>query len=180
MSESIIPYLDKPFAFFGHSMGAMISFELARQLRREHRPLPLHLFISGQRAPHIPRTDPPRYNLPEPEFIRELKRLKGTPDEILEHAELMQLLIPMLRSDFQICHTYEYSPEAPLECSITALGGFDDEEVKYGRLEGWEEQTTSSFSLRVMPGDHFYLIKFKDLFFRTLSCEIREALKSLP
>ncbi|MCI0485409.1 MAG: alpha/beta fold hydrolase [Blastocatellia bacterium] len=179
IGEAITPYLDKPFAFFGHSMGAMISFELTRRLRRECLAQPRHLIVSGRRAPQIPYTDPPTYNLPEPEFIQELKRLNGTPKEILEHEELMQLVLPVLRSDFQVCQTYVPAPEAPLESSITAMGGRHDDEAIDGRLEAWKEQTLSSFTLHIMPGDHFYLQKFETLFFQILSQEIEEILRKI-
>jgi len=174
ISETIAPFLNKPFAFFGHSMGAMISFELARRLRREGQPAPERLFVSGRRAPQLRCTDPPTYNLPDAEFIRELKTLNGTPPEVLMNEELVRLVMPLLRSDFQVCQTHEYTPEAPLACAITAMGGIEDEEAQEGRLDAWKEQTTSSFSLRIMPGDHFYLHKYESLFFRTLLSELAD------
>ncbi|MGH9759831.1 MAG: thioesterase II family protein, partial [Blastocatellia bacterium] len=89
IAEVIAPRIDREFAFFGHSMGALIAFELARELRRQGRPQPQCLFVSGRRAPHIPDTDPITYNLPEAEFIQELRKLNGTPKEVLDHEELM-------------------------------------------------------------------------------------------
>lgn len=90
--EGLQPYLDRPFAFWGHSMGALISFELARHLSHENRPGPLHLFVSGYRAPQLPRLEPPIHQLPEEAFIHELHRLNGTPDAVLQNRELMRLL----------------------------------------------------------------------------------------
>ncbi|HKG20773.1 MAG TPA: alpha/beta fold hydrolase, partial [Blastocatellia bacterium] len=106
----ILQLLDKPFALFGHSMGARIAFELARLLRREENLEPAHLFISGCRAPQLPVEDRAVYGLPDPEFIDELRRLNGTPKEVLENRELMQLMIPLLRADFAVCGTYTYMP----------------------------------------------------------------------
>lgn len=157
MAEPLLPFMKKPFAFFGHSMGALISFELARKLRRDHGLMPAQLFISGRRAPQVPDDEPLTYNLPEPEFIEELRRLKGTPAEVLDHPELMQLLLPLLRTDFEVCQTYQYLPEAPLECPLMVFGGVEDTGVRREHLEPWEEQTSGSFSLRMLPGDHFFL-----------------------
>lgn len=157
IAEGLREMLDKPFAFFGHSMGAIISFELTRLLRRQGGPLPVHLFVSGRSAPTIPDADPPTYDLPEPEFIEELQRLKGTPKEVLEHPELMELLIPLLRADFELIQNYLYTPEPPLDCPITAFGGLQDDEVSRENIEAWHEQTTRAFSLRMLQGDHFFL-----------------------
>jgi medium-chain acyl-[acyl-carrier-protein] hydrolase len=157
--EVIVPELDRPYAFFGHSMGAMLSFELARALRRERIAGPARLFVSGRRAPQTPSDEPPSYNLPDDEFIEELRQLNGTDQEVLEHPELMQLMLPLLRADFELVQTYEYKPEPPLDCPISAYGGLEDFEEGQETLEAWREQTTASFSLRMFPGDHFYLQK---------------------
>jgi medium-chain acyl-[acyl-carrier-protein] hydrolase len=150
------PYLDRPFAFFGHSMGAVISFEIARLLRREQTTLPIHLFVSGRPAPQIPEPKRYTYNLPDPAFMKELLRLKGTPAEVLEHPELMQVVMPLLRADFELIQTYTYTDEPPLNIPLTAIGGLEDE-ISREKLEGWRAQTTRAFSLRLLPGDHFYL-----------------------
>lgn len=168
LSAAIFNYLDKPFAFFGHSMGAMISFELARKLRREQASQPLQLFVSGRVAPQLPRRTPPVHDLPEPEFVEELRRLNGTPREVLEHPELMPLLIPLLRADFSVVGTYRYYPESPLACPITAFGGLHDPEVSREDLEAWREQTVSAFSPRMLPGDHFFLQSAEPLILRVI------------
>ena len=156
-AEAIAPLLDKPFALFGHSMGAMISFELARRLREQGRPQPAHLFVSGRKAPHLPNHDPVSHNLPEAELRRELLRLNGTPREVLEHPELMELMLPLLRADFSVVETYVYRPGIPLDCPLTAFGGLRDSEVSREQLEAWREQTAGEFALRMLPGDHFFL-----------------------
>jgi medium-chain acyl-[acyl-carrier-protein] hydrolase len=170
--KDIVPYLSKPFAFFGHSMGALVSFELARYLRRVQAPAPSQLFLSGRSAPQIPETDPPTYNLPEPEFIQAIRSLNGTPREVLEHPELMSLMIPLLRADFSVCQTYSYVVESPLSCPITAFGGLEDDEVACENLEGWRELTTSDFKLRMLPGDHFFLHSQEAAILRILSQEL--------
>jgi surfactin synthase thioesterase subunit len=155
--SAIRPLLDKPFMFFGHSMGAMIGFELARLLRRERQPLPSHLFVSGRRAVQIHEDDPRTYDLPEAEFLQELRRLNGTPREVLEHRELLELMLPQLRADFELIHTHKYSEEAPFAFPITAFGGLEDIEVSKEQLEKWREQTSATFRLHMLPGDHFFI-----------------------
>jgi surfactin synthase thioesterase subunit len=154
---AIVPLLDRPFAFFGHSMGATLGFELARRLRSEHGIEPDHLFVSGRRAPQLPERDPEIHNLPDSDFVAEVEGLNGTPKEVLEHAELMELLIPTLRADFSICHKYNYVPGPPLACPITVLGGTRDETTDQAKLEGWCEQTTGRCRIRMLDGDHFFI-----------------------
>lgn len=174
IAEAIKPYLDRPYAFFGHSMGAMISLDLARLLRSEQvQPPPLHLFVSGRRAPQLPATSRHTYDLPEAEFIEELRRLNGTPREVLEHPELMQLMIPLLRADFSVCQTYEYAPEPPLSCPITVFGGVEDETGRE-QLEAWREQTTSTFTLRMFPGDHFFIHEAQPQILQTIGQQLRQ------
>lgn len=157
LGPALSPYLNKPFAFFGHSMGALIILELTRWLRRTKGPMPVHLFISGRRAPQIPEDEAPDYDLPEPEFIERLRKLNGTPQEVLNHPELMQLMVPLLRADFSVCETYQYESEPPLNIPITVFGGLGDVEVSRERLEPWQLLTTASFSLHMFPGDHFFI-----------------------
>jgi medium-chain acyl-[acyl-carrier-protein] hydrolase len=179
VAEAMLPYCDKPFAFFGHSMGAIVSFELARHLRREHCPQPVQLFVSGRRAPHIPDTDEPTYNLPKAEFIEELRRIKGTPGEVLSNPELMQMILPTLRADFEACHTYECVPEEPLSGAIAGYGGLEDGEEDKRKIEAWREVTSGPFSLRMFPGGHFFLHTSESLFLRALSRDLHQTLSGL-
>lgn len=165
----LLPYLDKPFAFFGHSMGGLLSFELARQLRTEYSISPVHLFVSGRRAPQIPSSKPPIHALSETEFKEELQRLNGTPSSVLQNTELMQLLIPILRADFAVLETYIYKNEPPLESSITAFGGLQDQEVNVEELEGWQEQSKASYKLQMFPGDHFFIQSSQPLLLQILA-----------
>jgi medium-chain acyl-[acyl-carrier-protein] hydrolase len=169
IGQALPPYLDKPFAFFGHSMGGAISFELARYLRRMNMPQPLHLFVSGRRAPQLTADEPPAYNLPVAEFLEELRRLNGTPAEVLDHPEMMQLLLPLVRADFELIQTYTYSPEPPLSCPISVFGGLEDHTDRIHYLEAWREQTTASFSLQMFPGDHFFLQTARPLLLQAIA-----------
>jgi medium-chain acyl-[acyl-carrier-protein] hydrolase len=157
ISQAILPNLNQPFAFFGHSMGGLICFELASYLRRIYNLTPVHLFISAASAPHIPDTKPPIHNLPQIDFLEELRRFNGTPNEVLENQELMELISPTLRADFGVLETYIYSKSPPLSCAITAFGGITDPEVSQTELAAWQEHTTGEFSLQMLPGNHFFI-----------------------
>ena len=173
LGEAILPYLDKPFAFFGHSMGAKLAFELARHLSRQGIEA-LHLFVSGARGPQVPRTEPPTYDLPEPEFIERLRDLNGTPQEVLEHPELMRLMISLLRADFELVQTYTYRPRPLLRCPVTALGGLSDRDVLREHLSAWGRETTSSFALRMFPGDHFFINTARALVLQSVFQELQK------
>ncbi len=168
----LLPHLDKPFAFFGHSMGALVSFELARLLRKEYNINPVHLFVSARLAPQIPNLKPPVHALPEAEFKEELRRLNGTPEAVLQNAELMQLLVPILRADFAVLETYVYTTEPPLNCPITAYGGLQDQEVSCDELQAWQNQTNAAFSLQMFTGNHFFLHSAQSLLLQSISQEI--------
>jgi medium-chain acyl-[acyl-carrier-protein] hydrolase len=172
LTKVLLPYLTKPFALFGHSMGARVAFELARKLRRHYGIEPVRLFVSGSPAPQVMSEDPPSYNLPDEEFIEELRRLNGTTKEVLDNPELMQLVLPLLRADFELVQTYSYTPDAPLDCPITAYGGLKDIEVPREDMEGWREHTTSYFTLRMLAGDHFFVNTNQRTLLESLSHEL--------
>jgi medium-chain acyl-[acyl-carrier-protein] hydrolase len=173
LTQALLPYLDRPFAFFGHSMGGLVCFQLARFLRQNYGLIPSHLFVSGRGAPHFPRQEPPIHGLPEPDFLEELRRLNGTPEAVLAHLELRSLLLPALRADFAILETYVYTPAPPLDCPITAFGGLQDLEVTCEKLEAWRVQTSASFSLQMIPGDHFFLHSAETFLCQLLSQELQ-------
>ena len=172
LAQALLPLLDKPFAFFGHSLGGLVSFELARQLRRQYGVQPIRLFVSEGHAPQFPHRGLPVHTLPEGDFLTELRRLNGTPRAMLEHEELMQIALPVLRAAFAIYETCVYATELPLNCSISAFGGLRDRTVSQSDLEAWREQTHGSFSLQMFPGDHFFLHTTQPLLLRVLSQEL--------
>ncbi|HEX8282691.1 MAG TPA: alpha/beta fold hydrolase [Pyrinomonadaceae bacterium] len=158
LAEAARPYLDKPFALFGHSLGALVSFELARRLLKESGPRCEHLFASGCRAPQVRREAKPTSALPDAEFIEELRGLNGTPAEVLAHPELMGLMLPALRADFALNEKYTYAPGPPLPVPLTAYSGADDHgSVSPEKMAAWREQTSASFSQRTFPGGHFFI-----------------------
>ena len=151
------PASDHSFAFFGHSLGARLAFELTRTLRRQSRPLPAHLFLSACPAPQLLPVTPAIHTLPKSAFLTELQRRNGIPQEVAAHPELMDLLLPMLRADFAVYETAVYRSESPLACPITAFGGNDDPLVSSAALEAWSVQTSGAFQASFFDGDHFYL-----------------------
>lgn len=157
VASAILPFLDKPYALFGHSFGALVAFELARYLHDQGMPRPLSLLLSAADAPHVDGATDTLHTLPDEELIRQLSLLQGTPQEILLHPEVMQLLLPTIRADLQVFETYTYQARPPLHCPIAVFGAFDDKRVARPGLERWRHHTSSVFSLTMLPGDHFFI-----------------------
>jgi medium-chain acyl-[acyl-carrier-protein] hydrolase len=174
LGEILRPYLDRPFAFFGHSMGALISFELARYLRRLNQLMPAYLLISGRPAPQIPQTDPPTFDLPDPEFIEELRQIQGTPESVLQNLELMALFLPLLRADFELCQTYHYNHELPLDCPFFVFGGLADSDISQESLVSWRTQTTRPIQLQMFPGDHFFILNAQQSVLHIISQQLSQ------
>lgn len=172
IAQAMLPYLDKPFVFFGHSMGALISYEVARRLRTGNGLEPVHLFASAHGGPHIPEKDKHVYRLSDAEFLNHLRTLNGTPQQVLDCPELMKILLPTLKADFELLGTYEYRPAAPFSCPITVFGGSHDHSVTADQLAGWESHTTGKVSVKFLPGDHFYLLSHKSLLLRMVTEEL--------
>lgn len=154
---AIKPLLDKPFIFFGHSLGALIAFELCRALRREDLPLPKHLFISAFRSPELPNPNRPLHQLSKAGIVDELRNYAGTPKEILADHKIMMLFLPLLRADFSLHETYQYQTDTPLSCPISILSGTDDHVAKPASMKNWQQQTSNRFDHTQYPGDHFFL-----------------------
>ncbi len=151
------PLLDLPAAFFGHSMGAVLAYEIARELRRLRQPLPIHLYMSGHRAPHIADVTQIDPSAPDDDFIARVVELGGTPPEVIADRELMAMVLPALRADFEMCRTYTWIEEPPLSCPITVFAGVDDEEGADDLVNGWQAHTTKRLAVLRFPGDHFFL-----------------------
>ncbi len=169
LARGLLPYLDKPFVLFGHSMGALISFELTRYLRRHNLPMPLHLFASAHRAPQLPYSQEKVHALSQEEFLACLERLGTMSQEILSNEEAMEIYTPLLRADFSLCERYSYLAEPPLACSISAYGGLFDERVSRQEMAAWNMQSNGAFVLNMFPGDHFFLQSNQNLLLQNLS-----------
>ena len=157
LAEVFEPLLDIPAVFYGHSMGAITAFELARELRRRGKSTPARLIVGGRRAPDRPRRGPPLHAMPDAQFLAELKQFNGTRSAVLENDDLMRVLLPVLRADFTVHETYTYTEKAPLDCPILAVTGADDTICPPAELEAWRRHTRSEFEARTVPGDHFFL-----------------------
>jgi len=156
--KEITPCLDIPFAFFGHSLGGLVAFEISRQLCEQHLPLPLHLFISGCASPTGQNSRRVLSTLPEHALIDELRRLNGTPEEILQNRELMVIMLPIIRADFSLFESYHYRFHLPLlECPVTVFGGSEDPDIALEQLITWKDETHGTFALYLLSGDHFFL-----------------------
>jgi medium-chain acyl-[acyl-carrier-protein] hydrolase len=154
---AMAPLVDRPFALFGHSMGALLGFELARQLADSKAPGPAHLFVSGRAAPHLPCRELAIHALPDTQFLCELERRYGPASiALLDDPELRELFLPVLRADFVAVESYTYMAGAQLRCPITAFGGLDDPRADEHDLLGWRMLTSSTFALHRFPGDHFF------------------------
>lgn len=157
LCDALAPHLTRPFAFFGHSLGALLCFETARQLRRTGLPVPGHLLVSGRQAPHVTSQVANVRDLGNGELIDLLRRLKGTPEEVLDNEELLALFLPVIRADLALGEGYVPALEPALACPIHAFGGADDEWVCSAEIEGWATHTTSAFRSQMFPGGHFFL-----------------------
>ncbi|MGB1009785.1 MAG: thioesterase II family protein [Thiolinea sp.] len=155
--NSIYPLTDQDFAFFGHSLGGLIAFELTQKLIKEGKKIPKHLFVSAFRSPDIPNPNPELHQLNDSVFLKKIAEYGGTPDTILKNNELMALLLPILRADFKLLETYRYQPTKPMSCPITLFNGEKDAIVKPVHMSNWRHHTNTRFRKVVFPGNHFFI-----------------------
>jgi medium-chain acyl-[acyl-carrier-protein] hydrolase len=155
--EALGPYFETSFALFGHSLGAVIAYEVAQRLRAKEVQ-PQRLIVSAHRAPQIPLPHEPTWDLPDADFKRRLEELNGTPKRVLQHEELLRLVLPCIRADFQLDETYTHRTDyEPLDCPITVFGGAKDAETPESHLQAWREVTRSACEVRMIDGDHFFI-----------------------
>jgi medium-chain acyl-[acyl-carrier-protein] hydrolase len=152
----LAPRLDRSFSLFGHSMGALIVFEVARELRRRFAASPSALFVSGARAPQLPsarRT----YNLPDNELAGDIAWPHAAEGEPIPASEILELMLPLVRADLELAQTYEHRPEPPFRCPIVAFCGTADAEVTVEDAAAWRAHTVGRFALHVLEGNHLFL-----------------------
>ncbi|MEU1144983.1 alpha/beta fold hydrolase [Streptomyces sp. NPDC005901] len=156
VTEALAPFDDKPLAFFGHSMGAVLAYEVAQRLGERTGARPCHLFMSGRRAPS--RFRPGTVHLlNDRELAAELRRAGGTDPMFLDDPELLADILPVVRNDYRAVELYRWKPAPPLDCPITALVGDQDTQAPQDDVAAWREHTAGPFDLKVFPGGHFYL-----------------------
>lgn len=158
LADGLRDELGAPFAFMGHSMGALVAFELARELRRRSWPLPTALIVSGRRAPNLGLAEAGLHRKPDGEFVNAIHtRYGGIPAVILDEPELLALFLPTLKADFAVFETYDYRPEPPLPCALAFFGGMTDPQSAPEASDGWFDLVSGPTSRRLFAGGHFYL-----------------------
>src|SRR4051794_6369809 len=172
IGRELLPCLREPFAFFGHSMGAIVAFELARWLRANGHPLPSMLHVSAARAPQYRLNHKPGPEPDEQSFLNELRRLEGTPREVLDNPELMRIALPALRADATLFREYVYQPAEPLSLPIHAYGGLSDPNVEREHLEKRHAPNKSAFSMQQIEGGHFFIYTSEGLFLEALRAHL--------
>lgn len=156
IADEIRPLLDRPVAFFGHSMGGTVAYEVARALPAELRPALVHLFASARKAPDDCEPLAAEFRGDEG-ILRYVTGLGGTAGKVIAHDELRDLALLVLRADFHLIDTYTHRPGAPLLCPVTAIAGSHDTACTPADAAAWARYTTGGFRLRELPGGHFYL-----------------------
>ncbi|WP_437835297.1 thioesterase II family protein [Sorangium sp. So ce1153] len=180
LANGIAPWLTKPFGFYGHSLGALVSLELTRELRRRGAPLPRHLFVSGRRPPHMSPGPERLHGVSDRELVAWLRRTGGTPDEVLREPELLAMILPVLRADIGVNECGPFVEEDPLDCPISAFGGLEDERASRADLEAWRQYTRGPFRVEMFPGGHFFVQSAREPLLRSLSALLDDVVRELP
>lgn len=162
LARAILPFLHDPYVLFGHSMGALITYELANRICELRYPKPVCLFISGRAAPSVAHDSlsRPAQNLSDSEFIEEIaNNIHSTVLQLVSEPELMSVMLPILRADFELIQSYSYVTRPPLETPIIVFSGTSDSSVPPEDLKPWANCTSSHFSIEMLEGDHFFVHK---------------------
>lgn len=171
LADAVAGITARPYAMFGHSMGALLAFELARELRRRDLPLPRTLVVSARRAPTVANSEPALHPLPDDRFVKELvRRYDAIPAAIMNEPELMALFVPILKADFAVFETHTHSDEPPLACALATYGGHDDPQTE--QMHGWAGLVSGAHRTRIFDGGHFYYADQRDALARTLAEDI--------
>lgn len=159
IADTLEPLLDRPYALFGHCLGAALAYEATRILRDRGKAQPVHLFCSGARGPHLGIPIADVESMGDDEFIEHMYTAYSAPIEFLRHPEMGPLFLPMVRADARMTQNYRYLPGPPVSYPITAVAGEMDPDVQMEHLEGWRQHTSAGVTTRLYPGNHFFFLK---------------------
>jgi medium-chain acyl-[acyl-carrier-protein] hydrolase len=179
--DVLAPSLHSQYVVFGHSMGAILAFELVRQLRHLGLSLPEVLVVSGRSAPHLKQAGDPIHHLSDTDFIAQMRdRYQAIPQELLANPEALRLFIPAMRADMELVETWNYCSGVPLDIPLVVMGGEADPFVCPADITAWQMHTRGPFEAHFCPGGHFYLHEQSDLFIPFLAAKLRESIFSFP
>jgi len=167
---------NKPYILMGHSLGSRVAFELMYRFKQQDLRMPEHFIASGSPAPHIKEKRKELYKLPSDEFKEELRKLNGTPEEVLENVELMKLAEPFIRADFELSETYTYCGNERFNCPISVFHGDKDTEISLSDAQAWEAHFVHSATMHIFPGDHFFIDKNRTNVLKKVNAIIEDAL----
>jgi medium-chain acyl-[acyl-carrier-protein] hydrolase len=155
LAPSIAALADRPVLLFGHSVGAITAFELARELRCAGLPPPAHLYVSGRQAPHIGVAGRETWSLTDDALVAVLRELGGTPATVLDDPELVAMFLPALRADLELNERYQYVRDDPLDAPVTAFAAAEDQRAAPADVAGWALHTARGFTFAPVDGGHF-------------------------
>ncbi|HYC29114.1 MAG TPA: alpha/beta fold hydrolase [Chitinophagaceae bacterium] len=164
--------LDKPYAIYGHSMGGILAYLLARRIIDAGLDQPLHLFVTGCVAPSLKYRDLVDHTLPKEEFLQKIKDLGGSPDSVLSNPALMEFFEPILRADFEAVATYKHIPAAPFSIPVSAVLG-DAENATIEEAMQWQKETTATVDVKTLPGNHFFIFEHPDYIIQMISRKLQ-------
>lgn len=170
-----LQFIDGPYAIYGHSMGGLLAFLLAKRIVRNGLPEPIHLFITGTSGPSV-TVDRKYHLLNKQDFLEKIKSLKGMPDEILENAELMDYFEPIIRSDFKLSETYVYPPPPPFKFPITVIVG-EEEDMEYEDVKAWELESSAGVAISKLPGSHFFIFDHAESIMKSFGEKVAMSLR---
>ncbi|UCG70212.1 MAG: thioesterase [Thermoplasmata archaeon] len=160
ISGEIVRYTDKSYAFFGHSMGALVAYELSRRFASEGRKMPEYLFLSARRAPHIPVIHPHMHKLTKEEWISVMRCFNMVPEEVIKNMKLLEKILPVIKADFEMVETWQFDAQTPpLDIPVCVFGGINDNLAPKKDIEAWEKMTRKKFNAYFFPEKHFFIMK---------------------